>query len=185
MVAGRSQEIFCMPLPYARLMPNSRSMAIGYKRLENKGDRYRAKPSEALRLPNNAKVGGWAFWHGWAPGDQMWVVAWRMERAERRNSLERSVARRISQSAAAPARVKEKPDLGLGYKASRLLGIPSLRILYCSVERLMPSREAAPLGPATVQWVSSRTPRISRRSLSSRPLRALRGSAICASPVIS
>jgi|ERR1700722_2764899 len=88
MVAGRSQEIFCMPLPYARLMPNSRSMAIGHKRLENKGDRYRAKPSEALRLPNNAKV---ADGHSGMVGHLaircgLWLGEWNARRGETRSN---------------------------------------------------------------------------------------------------
>src|SRR5580658_2003650 len=64
---------------------------------------------------------------------------------------------------------------------SRLLGIPSRRIRYCSVERFIPSWEAAPLGPATVQCVFSRIPRICWRSLSLSALRAFRGSVISAS----
>ncbi len=88
MVAGRSQEIFCMPLPYARLMPNSRSMAIGHKRIENKGDRCRAKPSELhdcqtmprLADGHSGMVGHLAIRCG------LWLGEWNARRGETRSN---------------------------------------------------------------------------------------------------
>src|ERR1700692_348486 len=48
---------------------------------------------------------------------------------------------------------------------------PSLRIRNCSVERFIPNRVAAPLGPATTQFVCDNTLKICFRSVSSRTFR--------------
>ena len=59
------------------------------------------------------------------------------------------------------------------YWLLREMRIPSLCIRDCSVERFIPSRAAAPFGPAIVQFVCSSARRICWRAVLSRTARML------------